>query len=371
MSNSAGTIFVVDDLERNLQIVGELLTRHHFDVVLAQDGESMLKQAESRTPDLILLDLYMPGMSGLDVIRRLKAKPAWMAVPVIFLTAANEKSTIATVLQSGAVDFLSKPFDHGELLARVKVHIDLKRARDDLQLLIEERNRLMAVLAHDIRNPLSAIQMSAHLLENKVQNEHGTELFRTIRNSADVINQLIETHLTESAEARRLGHIELRPVNLDEPIGEAFQTHLMRAERKQILLDLDSTVDDACCVHADPLALRQVLENLVSNAIKFSPPGSTVVVRISDADESIVEIAVDDDGPGLNEEDHRKLWMPYARLSANPTAGEPSTGLGLSIVKDLVDRMDGEIECHSTPGKGASFRIRLKRTGVEVPVTTE
>lgn len=371
MAQSAGTIFVVDDLERNLQIVGDLLTRHRYDVVLAQDGETALKKAESRTPDLILLDLYMPGMSGLDVIQHLKSRPSWMAVPVIFLTAANEKSTIAEALQSGAVDFLSKPFDHGELLARVKVHIDLKRARDDLQQLIEERNRLMAVLAHDIRNPLSAIQMSAHLLEGKILNEQGSELFRTIRNSAEVINQLIETHLTESAEARRLGSIELRSINIDEPIGESFQTHLMRAERKQITLDLDLSINDPCKVQADPLALRQVLENLISNAIKFSPPGSTVLVRVAEGNNQSVEIAVDDEGPGLTEEDHRKLWMPYARLSANPTAGEPSTGLGLSIVKDLVDRMGGDISCHSDAGSGASFRIRLKRAGVEQPVTSQ
>lgn len=365
MPHLPATILVVDDHATNQQVLGSLLSKQGYEVVVADCGEKAVEHARTHRPELILLDLILPGMNGREVNRALKAEPSLALIPVIFLTAALQQETMARVLHEGAVDYILKPFDPPELLGRVRTQVSLCKARRELEAIAEERNRLMAVLAHDLRNPLAAIRLGAHLLgdgDRPPSPEHMRELCHSMNEATATMESLIERHLVAAREARRIQKLDLRSGDLGELVAMCRRLQSSSAVRKEIALQSLYDTEGDFPVRSDPLALRQVIENLLSNAIKFSPHGKTVRIDIRD-EGTAWRVLVMDEGPGLQPEDHERLWTAYARLSAQPTADEPSTGLGLSIVQELVELLGGECGCDSVPGKGATFWVRIPRDG--------
>jgi len=358
-----GVVLVVDDIARNVQLLGATLTREGYEVLFATSGEMALERLQARLPDLVLLDLMMPGIDGLEVCRRIKKDPRTLHLPVIFLTAASESEIAAKALTEGAVDFISKPFNTAELLARVRTHVDLKRTRDELQRIIAEKNELMSVVAHDLKNPISSVRFSAYMLRDDGLKapDPRAELVDTILESCDGMLKFIQDRLERSAAEAKLGQLQLEAVDLGEIIHQVLRVNLAPAHAKQQRLTCASKLKGLPPVRADFHALGQVLGNLVSNAIKFSLPGTAVTISVT-ADENSsdrLRVTVLDQGPGLTVEDCKDLFKPYRRLSARPTGGESSTGLGLSIAHDMILAMSGTIDCKSEPGKGAAFWITL------------
>jgi two-component system, sensor histidine kinase and response regulator len=362
-SGHGGVVLVVDDLPRNVQLVGSILTRKGYEVLFATSGEAALERLEARMPDLILLDLMMPGMDGLMVCRRIKNDPRTLHLPVIFLTAVNESDLAAKALTEGAVDFISKPFNTAELLARVRTHVDLKRTRDELERIITQKNELMSAVAHDLKNPISSVRFSAYMLraEGLRPPDPRAELVDTILESCDGLLKFIQDRLERGAAESKLSKLQLEAVDLAELIGQLIRQNLPVAHAKQQSLVCVSCLDGLPLVRADFHALGQVLSNLVSNALKFSQPGAGVRIEVG-VEQDVpgrVRVTVHDQGPGLTEADARDLFKPYQRLSARPTGGESSTGLGLSITHDMITGMGGTIDFQSEPGRGASFWITL------------
>jgi len=152
------TVLIVDDVTKNLQVVGTILRTAGLAVIAATSGTEALEGARLQPPDLILLDLMMPVMDGLEVCRRLKADPLTAQIPVIFLTASNEMEHLVAGFQAGAVDYVTKPFNPPELLARVRTHLELKQARQRLREMNDEKNEFMGIAAHDLRSPLTALK---------------------------------------------------------------------------------------------------------------------------------------------------------------------------------------------------------------------
>jgi two-component system sensor histidine kinase/response regulator len=358
-----GVVLVVDDIARNVQLVGATLTREGYEVLIATSGEMALERLQARLPDLVLLDLMMPGIDGLEVCRRIKQDPRTLNLPVIFLTAANEAEIAAKALTEGAVDFINKPFNTAELLARVRTHVDLKRTRDELQRIIVQKNELMSAVAHDLKNPISSVRFSAHMLrdEGLKAPDPRAELVDTIVDACDGLLKFIQDRLERSAAEAKLSQLQSETIDVGEVIKHVVRINLATAHAKQQRLVCATELDNLPAVRADFHALGQVLGNLVSNAIKFSLPGTTVTIEAGiDANASDrFRITVRDQGPGLTVEDAKDLFKPYRRLSARPTAGESSTGLGLSIARDIMASMEGSIDCSSEPGKGAAFWITL------------
>src|SRR6267142_6954464 len=153
-------ILVVDDQPANIQIVGSVLGKLGFEIIPAADGATALKRVALRTPDLILLDLLMPGMGGIEVCRQLKENPGWKDIPVVFLSAADDKDLIVRALDSGGVDYITKPFNQAELISLVRTQLALKTARDQLRRLAEDKDELLGILAHDLKNHLGGMHMS-------------------------------------------------------------------------------------------------------------------------------------------------------------------------------------------------------------------
>ncbi len=359
-------ILVVDDVQQNIQVVGTMLREAGYSIMPATSGAAALQRVQKKLPDLILLDFMMPEMDGLEVCRRLKSDPATKNVPVIFLTASNEMEHLVQGLQAGAVDYVTKPFNPPELLARVRTHLELKHSRDmivrysqQLTHLNNEKNEFMGIVAHDLRSPLGAIKGFAELIleDSQVPREELEDFARRIRDTAQRMAEMVQNLLDANRIERGEMKVSLAPCELSELLRSVVQSYQPRAAAKQQTIHLDD-VAAPVTVLADRNVTVQVLENLVSNAIKYSAPGKNIYARLR-AVEGAARCEVQDEGPGLSAEDQQKLFGKFARLSAKPTGGEHATGLGLSIVKRLVEAMNGRVWCESEAGRGATFIVEL------------
>ncbi|MBU6409442.1 MAG: hybrid sensor histidine kinase/response regulator [Verrucomicrobia bacterium] len=354
-------ILVVDDQSANVQIVGSILGNLDHEIIPAGDGATALKRVAARKPDLILLDLLMPDMDGCEVCRHLKQNPEWAPIPVIFLSAADDKDLIVRALNAGGVDYITKPFNHAELISRVRTQLALKQARDRLQQLAEDKDELLGILAHDLKNHLGGMKMSAELMHRQVEKLNDERLDKLSHNILRSSSQLLAFVKQFLANAAADYNFTPHPgnVNLVQVADNSVQEHL-RAARQKDLEILTDFPDNGATVLADASALDQIMDNLISNAVKFSPPGTKIHVSVAPSD-SAVRCVVRDEGPGFTAEDKERMFRRYGRLSARPTGGEPSTGLGLSIVRKLVDGMQGRLFCDNAPGGGAAFAVELPK----------
>jgi signal transduction histidine kinase len=269
-------------------------------------------------------------------------------------------------LQAGAVDYVTKPFNPPELLARVRTHLELKHSRDvilrygqALRALNDEKNEFMGIVAHDLRSPLGMIQGFADLILDDANQPRADveDSAHRIRDTAARMTEMVQNLLDANRIERGDLHLNLAPTDAVGLLAGVVESLRPRATAKQQTLHLDAALVPVNVV-LDPRVMAQVLENLISNAVKYSPPGKSIFVRLKNLP-AVVRWEIQDEGPGLSAEDQAKLFGKFARLSAKPTGGEHATGLGLSIVKKLVDGMRGRVFCESARGQGATFVVEL------------
>jgi len=362
MEKDTGCLLVIDDQEANIQVVGAVLGKLGFEILPATSGSEALKRLSVRRPDLILLDLLMPDMDGFELCRRIRENPDWAGIPIIFVSSADDKDLIVRALECGGVDYVTKPFNHAELISRVRTHVALKAARDELKQLAEDKDELLGILTHDLKSHLGGMDMSAQLLRDCSTTLENPKLRLMAENISDSSRQMlifVKEYLA-NASVDHVLTIKPEPLSLKEAAAHAVQQHHEAARRKQLTFETVLEGNGAL-VQADAAALNQVLDNLLSNAVKFSPPGKQIRVTVREPGARYVECQVQDEGPGFTPEDKARMFRRYGRLSARPTGGEPSTGLGLSIVKKLVLAMHGELACESVAGTGTTFAFRLPR----------
>lgn len=365
-------IMVVDDTPANLQVVGTVLREAGFRISLQSSGHQAIDIAGAVQPDLILLDISMPDINGLDVCRRLKKQPETEHIPVIFLTVHADKNYILEGFQAGAVDFVPKPFDSAELLARVHTHLLLTKARallvrqnEELQRLNQEKDEFLSITSHDLKNPLSGILSLAEILEQSEQmsDDERRELGAVIGQSSREMMHLIVNFL----DVHRIETLGLQPTlsqcTAHECLLEVVQMYRDKITAKKQRVEIVHNEEPITLV-TDSLLLRQALDNVFSNAVKYSPTGSCVrcsCIRTNNphtgAEECLFSIC--DEGPGLSIEDQAKLFKKFSRLSPRPTGNEHSTGLGLFIARRLVEVLGGSILCQSSSGAGSTFTIMI------------
>jgi two-component system, sensor histidine kinase and response regulator len=353
------TILVVDDIAANRNLLRQTLEPCGYEVLLASNGEMALKVVLRTRPDLVLMDVNMPEMDGYEACRRLKGMAGLTEVPVIFITANDDSESLIKGFEAGGVDYIAKPFKEREVLMRVRTHVTIHTLTHALREMNEEKNEFMGMAAHDLRNPLGAVQGYTELLleEEGMDRAEQVALLRRIHEAAGrmatMVQNLLDTNRIERGELK----FHLVPADLRTLVSSVVETQRPRAEAKQQTMHVEAEEGPAR-VAVDPTAMMQVLENLVSNAIKYSPAGKKIFLRLK-SEAPDVRLEVQDEGPGLSLEDQKKLFGKFARLSAKPTGGEQSTGLGLSIVKKMVEAMEGKVWCQSEPGHGATFIVTL------------
>lgn len=355
-------ILVVDDLPRNVQVAGVILHEAGYDIIPCDGGMKALELAEAERPDLILLDLMMPEMDGFETCRRLKENEGTRPIPVIFFTAADESEKVVQAFELGAVDYVTKPFRPAELLARVKIHLELKQARDKLTRVSEEKSRFISMAAHDLNSPLCGVLMNLDLLEAIFEIDAlppaARKAIADMQRLSHRMVRLIRSLLNVAAIEQGRWQYEPKELDLGKLLDESVEGLRLSAQRKKIQLLVDCRARPAL-VKGDSDALLQIMDNLISNALKFSPTGSTVQLTVERQD-GRVRLMVWDEGPGLSRADRERLFGRFSRLSAKPTAGENSTGLGLSIVKHLVEGMGGKVWCSGEDVKGAQFVVEFE-----------
>lgn len=351
-------VLMVDDQAMNLRTVGGIL-RLGFEVSLADDGDKALALMEADAFDLVLLDIRMPTRDGFDVCHAIRANPRWSDIPIIFLSADGDKDLIVRALEAGGVDYITKPFNPAELVSRVRTHIALKVARDELKKLAEDKDELLGILAHDLKNHLGGIMISGQVLRDKLDKNGdaaSAAMAANIQAGTDQMFAFVVEFLSNCAADQGI-KLKAEPIWMDELSAAATAHYEGAARHKRITLTHSGKVTDPSST--DQSAVNQILHNLISNAVKFSPAGTTVRVTVETDAEGAAVWRVQDEGPGFTTDDKAAMFRRYQRLSAQPTAEEPSTGLGLSIVKKLVDQLGGDIACASAPGQGAAFTLRL------------
>lgn len=363
--NVTGVVLAVDDTPGNLRILVEALSSYGHEVLVATDGHAALDTVRYARPDLILLDVMMPGLDGFETCAALKASPETADIPIIFMTALSETEEKVRAFELGAVDYLTKPFEHAELLARVSTHITISRLRLDLEKRnreLEDLNRLknefMGMAAHDVRNPLTSVLACGDLIDaiadtappEKIRYING-QIAASARRINAIITNLLDVNAIDSGQRR----LEIAPREINGILERVVQQNSHRARTKNIEILLDAGSEPVTCL-IDEGAAEQVLDNITSNAVKYSPPDRRVFVRLLTTG-GRVRIEVQDEGPGISPEDQSRMYGKFCRLSAKPTAGEPSTGLGLWIVKELTEAMQGTITCQSQIGRGTTFMV--------------
>ena len=350
---SGPVVLVIDDQEQNIRLVGQVLATAGYDIAPALSGREGIDLALASPPDLILLDMRMPGFDGFEVLASLREAPSLRDVPVIFLTANADRDNLMRAFSSGAVDYIVKPFVADELIARVRTHIDLKCARDHLELVAIERQRTAETISHDLRNHFGNILFAAHMLQDtKLEPDQSPRLIDSIRVSAEAgtlfLQGILEHEFTGDRGQATSSHILF---------SETRSFSSLNAESKSISVDFDPSSEDIAFV-CDSSGATHILHNLISNALKYSPIGSTVTLS-SRRHDARVRFIVGDRGPGVLKQDRSRLFQRFTRLSAQPTAGEVSTGLGLALAKQRARAMGGDLWYEDNEGGGAAFVFEL------------
>jgi signal transduction histidine kinase len=368
-NHSTGVVLAIDDTPGNLRVLVDILGSAGHEVLVATDGASGLETARYAKPDLILLDVMMPDIDGYETCEELKRDPDTAHIPVIFMTALSETPEKVKAFELGAVDYITKPFEHAELLARVATHltinrlrIDLENRNRDLQELNKLKNEFMGMAAHDVRNPLASVVACADLVD-EIADSAPPEKIRSfisqISLSAKRINAIITNLLDVNAIDSGQRKLNLDSYDVTGIVARVIQQNSHRAIDKNIEL-VPVFGEDELLASLDESATEQILDNIISNAVKYSPSNTKVYIRLS-GDVNRVRIEVKDEGPGIPREDQARMYGKFCRLTPKPTAGEPSTGLGLWIVKELTEAMKGTITCVSEVGEGTVFIVEWPR----------
>jgi signal transduction histidine kinase len=349
-------VMVVDDQEANVRAVGALLARAGFDVVPCLSGMEALSRMAASQPDLVLLDMRMPVMDGFQVLEKLASDEATRDIPVIFLTADHERDSLVRAFASGAVDYVTKPFVPGELLARVRTHADLKQARDRLRRVSRERKESLELIAHDLRNHFTNVLFASDMLsgEGDLAPERRAKLAQSIRASADAGLLFLQAVL-DQASGESQGEA-MEPLPAAQVVQQVADGFLERAQAKGMRLDL--RLDAKLLVCGQRLAVAHVLQNLLSNAVKYAPGGSTITV-VARRHERVGWLQVIDQGPGIAPAEQASLFRRFVTLSSQPTGGETATGLGLALAKQRARAMGGDLWYRDAEGGGACFTLEL------------
>ena len=352
---SGALVLVVDDNENNRDILSRRLTRQKYTVSVAENGQEALDIVERQKFDLIILDIMMPGISGLEVLRRLRKTYSVADLPIIIATARDQSEEIVSALELGANDYITKPLDFPVALARIQTQLEVKQ-------LSELKDEFIRMASHDLKNPLAVVLGLVRIIEKRVppgqvMTPDAHDLLSKITKRSLEMQGIIEDFLDFHAlQDGRLSLVKVQ-TNLNEIAQEVVEGTRDYASVKgiQLSLNMDAQLPP---VNADADRVMQVVRNLISNALKFSPPGSAAIVTTRQENSHVV-LEVSDTGPGLTIEDLEKVFTKYARLSNKPTGGEKSSGLGLAICKQMIDLHDGEIGVKNNPEKGASFWFKL------------
>jgi two-component system sensor histidine kinase/response regulator len=357
-------ILVVDDVASNVLLLKILLSKENFQVCTANCGNMCVEQAKAEHPDLILLDVMMPDISGFDTAVILKKDPELRDIPIIFLTALNNPNDLVHGFQVGANDFLTKPFNKEELLVRVMHQIVLVAAKRmieqknrELMDTINNRDKMYSVIAHDLRSPMASIRMVLNLVVASVSPETvGNEFFELLdkaNRESEEVHDLLDNLLKWTKSQTGRLNVVLQDLELNDIIPGVVDIFEMIAATKHIKLSYSGL---PVKVHADNDMLKTVVRNFMSNAVKFSPENSTIEIFVT-VEGDFAKISVRDHGIGIAADRLDSIFNKGE--STYGTGGEEGSGLGLQLCYDFARKNGGDVMVESEVGQGSTFSVTV------------
>ncbi len=357
------TILVVDDVISNVLLLKVLLSSQKFKVITASNGLEALDIVIKQQPDLILLDVMMPGMSGFEVASKIKNIASIQHIPIIFLTALNSTADIVTGFKVGANDFISKPFNKEELIIRVNHQISLIAAKryilhqtEELKKIIDGRDKMYSVIAHDLRSPLVSIKMLLNMfvmtMSADIIGKEQYDMLDSANKSTEELFVLLD-NLLKWAKTQT-GKLTVVPQNFEliETISGVLEIFSLVSNSKniQLILEENSSIN----VRGDIDIFKTILRNLLSNAIKFSFPNSKIIISVKRFNNMAV-ISVKDFGKGISQEEQNMLFNSETHFSKYGTNNEQGSGLGLLLCKDFATKNGGDLWLESEIENGSTF----------------
>lgn len=364
--NKTVKILITDDEPKSLYTMEMLLYKEPFEILFAQSGQATLDLVEAEPPDLILLDIMMPDMTGFEVCRVLKSDKRWQHIPIILVTALDRKEDLVRGLEAGADEFLTKPVHGLELRARVRSMLRIKKQHDDLQEALRLREVMADMIIHDMRNPISALVLYTNLMTHRNgQSLPFNELAKKINHQVHRLNSFLGDLLLLAKIGSGKLLLQTTPLNVEKLLTSAATDHQDIADSKGITFKF-SLPDKPREFSLDEKLLQRVFANLISNAIKFSPNDSTISLRVSypesDANSPIQQAGfraqVIDEGPGIPEEHRERIFDKYEIIEVKHEA-IPQIGLGLAMCKMAVEAHGGRIFVEENQPTGAIFTIEI------------
>jgi signal transduction histidine kinase len=384
ITNPKDVILVVDDQPINLKVIASVLSQE-YSLSIANNGVNALKMLEKGLPDLILLDIMMPEMDGYEVCRQIKQNERTKDIPVIFLTAKTDIKDIIKGFDYGAVDYIFKPFNPTEMKVRIMNHLNLYHAKNEIkqmyqQLLVSqealknanqqleqsnnEKDKFFSIIAHDLRSPFTGFLGLTKMMADDVSAMSLADIQEVavgMRDSASNLFRLLENLLEWSQMEQGMLPFNPEMAPLRPIVSESVTMVLESAKSKGIEISYDIPAD--LVIFADIKILETIIRNLVSNALKFTPQGGLIFISASVNAENLVEISVKDTGIGMDADILDNLFRIDARTGREGTEGELSTGLGLILCKEFVEKHEGSIWAESEEGKGSTFYFTVKPIG--------
>lgn len=366
INRSEYKILIVDDVVSNVLLLKILLTNEKFQVCTANSGTTCIEQAKKEHPDLILLDVMMPDMSGFDAAVILKKDEETKEIPIIFLTALNTPQDLVHGFKVGANDFLTKPFNKEELLMRVMQQISLVAAKRiiekqnrELRATLNNRDKMYSVIAHDLRSPMASIRMVLNLVVASTSPELvGPELFELLdkaNKESEEVHDLLDNLLKWTKSQTGRLNVVLQDLDLNDIIPGVVDIFEMIASTKRIKLDLQAP-SSSIMVRADNDMLKTVVRNFMSNAIKFSPEDSTIEILMT-SEGDFAKVSVRDHGVGIAADRIDSIFRKGETTYG--TGGEEGSGLGLQLCQDFARKNGGDCTVESVEGQGSTFSVLI------------
>ncbi|MCW7755266.1 hybrid sensor histidine kinase/response regulator [Desulfobotulus sp. H1] len=349
------TILIVDDNPANLGILFHCLDQSGYRTLVAQDGETALKMAKISRPNMILLDVIMPEMDGFMACHALKSDSETRDIPVIFMTALTETADKVAGFQAGAVDYICKPIQKEEILARIHLHMMLQEQKNQLLRINREKEKILSVVAHDLKAPFSSVLGFLGLLAESYEDYTEKEKKRFIAHahgSTLKLYEMLEKLLDWTRTGSGFNEWQPEILDLTQLIHSTVSLFKENAEKKKIRIR--GKIPGTLYLFADANMIASVLRNLISNAIKFTDTGGRITIT-ADQSPAGTEIRISDTGIGMNEQTVSSLLSGSCGKSTPGTTGECGTGLGMVICREFIEKNKGTLAIESTPSKGSCF----------------
>ena len=354
------SILVVDDTVENLRLLSGMLAVRGYDVRPVTSGREALEMFAQEPPDLVLLDVMMPEMNGFEVCTKLRGNPEWHGVPVIFLTALSDVGDKVKGFAAGGTDYITKPFQLEEVLARVENQLALRQARRQLSAQLEQlrslerlRDDLVHMIVHDMRSPLTVLIGRLELLKPHVANGPGKTLDTALR-SAVALNRMADTLLDVSRLEDGKMPVHRTPCDLSKLAADVRASFAAVEPDRVIDLDCPEPVTATC----DPGLVQRVLENLVSNGVKHTPSGGRLRIAAT-ALPGRARLTVQDEGEGVPPEARERIFEKFGNVAARKSRSYHSAGLGLAFCKLAIQAHGGTIGVDSATPQGSLFWVEL------------